>query len=222
MKRIITAAKRMPPYFWLYAIVTLVTQLLTYWLPDVLDIGMVHLLGTSFDDATPFVPAFIYIYVGAFFFWIGGYAYLYSRNRAIADRLLTADLLCKAAGLLVFCLYPCTLKQPASEEITGVGAWLVKMIYSIDKPGKLLPSMHCYVSILLALPAFSKHAGEVPVRIRISFPLFGLAICASTLFVKQHVFVDVWTAAVLAVCAWMISLLLWKRTDQKRLKRLKS
>ena len=28
------------------------------------------------------------------------------------------------------------------------------MIYSIDKPGKLLPSMHCYVSILLALPAF--------------------------------------------------------------------
>lgn len=216
MKKIAAFVKRLPHYFWIYALITGVSHILAYWLPDVLAVGEVHLLSSKIDDAIPFVPGFIYIYVGSYVFWVLGYAYFYSRNRALADRLLTADLICKVVSFLIFCLYPCTLAQPANEEITGFGAWLVKVIYASDKPSKLLPSMHCYVSILLALPPFCAQASGTPKWIKIAFPLFALAICASTLFVKQHVFADAWTAAILAAGAWLISLIIWRRADRKK------
>ena len=222
MNRIIVFLKKQPHIFWVYAITTLACQLLAYWLPDALDLVESRMLGSALDDAIPFLPGFIYIYVGAFLFWIGAFAYFYSKNRALAARLLTADLICKVAGFATFCLYPCTLRQPAPEEIHGFGAWLVRLIYASDEPSKLLPSMHCSVSILLALPAFSKHAQPVPVAVKITFPLAALAICASTLFVKQHVFADVWTAAILALAAWFLSLLTWRWIDGKKQKNEKN
>lgn len=216
MKKIIGFVKRQPHYFWLYGAVTLITHLLTYWLPDLFKTDQYHLLGSAVDEAVPFIPGFIYIYVGSFIFWPLSYAYFYSWNQALAIRLLTADLLCKAVAFFAFCLYPCTLSQPVPEEITGFGAWLVKFIYASDKPTKLLPSMHCYVSILLALPPFCRQAAGTPKWMKMTFPLIALSICASTLFVKQHVFDDIWTAAILAVGAWLISLLVWRKNDLKR------
>ena len=216
MNTVIRFFKRQKGYFWVYALITAAAHCLAYWLPDALARSDYRMLGSAFDEAIPVVPGFIYIYVGAYFFWIAAYAYYYAKSRALADRLFTADIICKAVGLMVYCLYPCTLKQAAPEEITGFGAWLMKLIYLADKPSKLLPSMHCYVSILLALPVCSKYARPMPAWLKIAFTAMAVAVCASTLFVKQHVFADVYTALMLAVAAWMLSLLLWRVLDRRR------
>ncbi len=219
MNKPIARLRSLPRTFWLYAVVTLIVHIATYWLPNVLNTGHLHVLSTPLDESIPVLPWFIYVYVGAFAFWILSYAYFYAQNRAIARRVFTADLICKAVSFVVFCLFPCTLKRADPEEIRGVGAWLMRLIYASDKvenkSGQLLPSMHCYVSILLAIPVFSKYAGKVPAWLKVFSPLYALAVCLSTLFVKQHVFHDVYTAAILAFAAWFISLYFWHRYDEK-------
>lgn len=222
MRKIIDFFANQKPYFWIFAVVTALAQCTAYWLPDLLARDEYHLLGSAFDDRTPVLPGFIYIYVGAFFFWFGAYAYYYGKGIALAKRVLTADIFCKTVGFVVYCLYPCTLRQVAPEEISGFGAWLMKLIYLADRPSKLLPSMHCFVSILLALPVFYRGAQPVPTVLKIFFPLMALAVCASTLFVKQHVFVDVYSAAALALVGWGVSLLFWRLIDAKRQERLET
>ena len=208
--------KAIPKYFWVLAVLTALSQFTTYYLPRVLHPAKLTLLTSKIDDSIPFIPGFIYIYVGAFVFWIVSFIYLYLKNKALAYRLFTADCICKFVCTFFFCFYPCTMNQPADSEITGFGAWLVRVIYASDEPTQLLPSMHCYMSVLLALPLFSKRAEPVPMWAKIFSPIYALLVCASTMFVKQHVFADVWTGILLAFIGWFASLGIWKLVDAHR------
>ena len=216
MNSLRTRLKQLPKHFRVYAPTTFVVHFIAYYLPDALDLGEPKLLGSAFDESIPFVPGFVYIYVGAFVFWLSMFAYVYSKNRDIARCLFVADLICKAVAFATYCLYPCTMVQPAAEEIRGFGAWLMRIVYANDTPTKLLPSMHCFLSLILALPVLTKRIGHIPLWLRVFAPSYALLVCLSTVFVKQHVLADVYTAAILAFLAWGLSLLFWRIVDGRR------
>ena len=215
MKKLAGLIRRIPPYARTPILVTLVTQLMCYYSPMIFGVSPTHVLSSALDESIPVIPAFIYIYVAAFFFWIANYCYIYCFSADFARRLLTADLMCKIVCALCFVLYPCTLVQPDPESLHGIGAWLLKLIYHLDQPTNLLPSMHCYISVLIALPLMWKKDTRTPLWYRVFSVALALAICLSTLFTKQHVVADVYTGALMAVAAWLISRAVWGFIDRR-------
>ena len=214
--KIAKTIKSLPKYFWVLAFLTAAFQFATYYLPRILHSQNLTVLSSKADDAIPFIPGFAYIYIGAFLFWVFSFGYIYAKNKPIAYRLFTADCLCKIVCAICFCLYPCTMMQPDVSEIHGFGAWLLRIVYDADEPTQLLPSMHCYMSLLVAYPMFSKRAQPVSLGLKLFTVIFALLICASTLLVKQHVIADVLTGAALALVGWFSSLGIWKLIDLRR------
>ncbi|MCR4621747.1 MAG: phosphatase PAP2 family protein [Clostridiales bacterium] len=224
MKKLIDYVKAMPRYAKVMLLISFSIQVGSYYITMLFARGEARVLTSALDEQIPLIPAFSYIYLAAFPFWVWGLAMAYCDSRKLCVRVFTADVLSKVVCILVFCLYPCTMKRPADADITGMGAWLLKIIYFFDggeHPMNLLPSMHCYLSVMMCIPLFSRFA-EKPVKrgIKVFFCVFALFICASTLFVKQHVLVDVATGVPLAPLCWWASLLIWKICDAGKAKQL--
>lgn len=85
-------------------------------------------------------------------------------------------------------MIPSTLVRP---EITGNGIfdWLTNLIYQIDSPDNLLPSIHCLENWICFRGAM--RCKKVGKGYKITMFISALLVFASTVMVKQHVFVDI-------------------------------
>lgn len=213
MKKLRKHLSSFPAYTVRAVLISAVTHFMVYYLPLVFGKTGETVLSSAFDDSIPCIPLFVWIYVGAFLFWVWAFVSVYRMNPRIANRLLTADLIAKTVCVLFYCFYPCTLVQP--ETLTGPSAWALRIIYYFDKPTNLMPSMHCYMSCMAALPLFSRCSNRTGILRKVFCVVFALAVCASTLFTKQHVFIDVWTGIADAIGAWLISCLIWYLIERR-------
>lgn len=160
-----------------------------------------HNYETSLDFLIPFLAWSVIFYIGTYAFWIVGtiLCVRYDRNRAF--RFFCADAICKLISLLFFLFLPTTNTRP---EITGSGIFdmLMRLLYAVDTPDNLFPSMHCSLSWLCCLGMWGEK--RIPKAYRIVAVLFTLAIFVSTLTTKQHVIIDVIGGFLLATSSWYL------------------
>ena len=200
---------KIPRYAYLYIGIVLVMQFITYYSPMLFKVTATHSPSPfNIDAHIPCIPGFVFIYVAAFVLWIAAYVYFIIRDKALGRRVVVTDVLCKIVCIACFYLYPCTLEQP--EVLTGFGAWALKIVYACDEPMNLLPSMHCYMSWLCVRPLLSGMTPEIKRPYRIALYIFAVLICASTLFTKQHLFLDAVTGVLLTEVMWFLSGLMLK------------
>ncbi len=133
-------------------------------------------LTTAFDRATPFLPWTVSVYLASCVFWVLCYIYCASQEKRQAYRFLCADFLAKAVCLVFFLLLPTTNVRPAIE---GSSLWCVfmRILYQMDSPTNLFPSIHCLVSWLCFLGVRdAPHAESVTIwrllRGRCHLPLY--------------------------------------------------
>lgn len=159
-------------------------------------------LSLCIDSRIPFLPFFIVFYILAYAQWLFSYLYHCKQSEKCCYQLITSDLLSKIICIVCFIFLPTTINRP---DITGSGIfeWLTRLIFSIDSPVNLFPSMHCIMSWLcfrsslrIEKPSFAYSA--------IQF-ILSLLIFASTVFVKQHFFIDVVSGIIVAEICWFIS-----------------
>lgn len=153
-----------------------------------------HELTTVFDKAMPFNRFFILPYVYWYIFLTGALIYLafvnMKRYYQLIISLVSGSLLCD----LTFYLYPTVMIRPV---ING-GDWLdgmVKTIYTLDQPYNCFPSIHVVYSVLIALFIFAHSKNRA---LRIFTFISSLLISISTVYVKQHYFLDVVSGTILA------------------------
>ncbi|MCZ2991436.1 phosphatase PAP2 family protein, partial [Acinetobacter baumannii] len=79
---------------------------------------------------------------------------------------------------------------------TDVFSELVRYIYSIDQPVNCFPSIHVLTTFVIMLAAFKRREQHVFEYYILTF--FGTLIILSTLFTKQHAFVDAVSGMTLA------------------------
>ena len=147
-----------------------------------------HSLAIPLDMQIPLIPWTIVIYFGCYIFWIVNYILIYRRSREYAYRFFVADFLSRIVCLVFFVFYPTTLIRPAVEG-EGIFYDAIRFLYKIDAPTNLFPSIHCLESwccIHAALCMKKTPRWYLPVTIVMS-----LCVFASTLLVKQHVFIDI-------------------------------
>lgn len=154
------------------------------------------------DDWFPFLPWTILIYFGCFVFWAVNYIYASTQDRDSSDRFFCADVLTKWLCLIIFVAVPTTMvrPEPTGTDIFSVG---IRLLYSIDPPTSLFPSIHCLNSWLCWIVV--RKNKRVPLAYKWFSFLFAIAVCVSTLTTRQHVFMDTFTGILAAELCWYLA-----------------
>ncbi len=163
-----------------------------------------HDLSLPADALFPFLPWTILIYFGVFGWWFLVFLLVAQHDRPSADRFFCANLLAKGICLLIYIFFPTSLTRP---ELNGSSVWvlLLRLLYRVDTPDNLFPSIHCLLGWLCWIGVRGKKAYSLPCRV-ISF-LLGVAVCLSTLTVRQHLLADVAAGILLAELCWLLAAL---------------
>lgn len=181
--------KILPGYSVLPLILAVSINMLVYFGTSQLrDYLTFHTITTALDEWIPFVAPFILFYVLAYIQWIANYLLVVREGKEFCYRIVYGDVAAKVICLLFFLFFPTTLARP---EVTGSGFCndLVRFIYRMDAPVNLFPSIHCLESWCCIHAAFAMK--KPPKWYRYATTVMALGVFASTLFVKQHVLVDV-------------------------------
>lgn len=199
----------------------IILQAIVYYGARLIASGLYHYdITIPLDDKIPFLPAFILIYVGAFLQWGLYYLLLITGDDDVLYRFLVPDFLCKFITFIIFIAFPTTMKQPVFTGKEGVFEWLTKFIYSADQPNNLFPSLHCSLSWLCMRASF--HSKDMPKWFGPAEVVFTILVCAATVFVKQHVILDVISGVALAeLCLFVSDRLRLGRIAEKILTKIK-
>ena len=155
-------------------------------------------LGTALDAAIPFLPWTVWIYLAVF-----PMAFLplfVVRSPGLYARTMAAYAAVMAASFAVFAVCPVTSSglraDPGSLDPARFSEWAVAVLYRLDPPYNLFPSLHLAVAVLATLAAWkARRAYGVAALVGAA------AIAASICTVKQHFVADGLAGAGLAVAA---------------------
>ena len=108
-------------------------------------------------------------------------------------------------GSILFCLiFPNGQDlRPAVMEQHNFFTWMVQYTYSLDTNTNVFPSVHV-LGVLAALFAIWHTPGMKKWTWRVFSLIYGILIIASTLFVKQHAFIDVLAGLYLGAIGYVV------------------
>lgn len=149
---------------------------------------------TAWDRLIPFVPAFIIPYLLWYPYVFLMFVVFFRKDRNVYYRSLTLTCIGLAICYIVFYLYQTTLPRPEVGH-NGVLNWLVGIVYQTDAPYNCFPSIHVLTSYIVVKAAYQCKLSRMA---NTAVCLISGIIIISTLFVKQHVLMDVVGGIVLA------------------------
>jgi len=163
-----------------------------------------HTVGWKIDEKIPLLPGFIYIYIS----WIPMLALtpllLFYFSDAVFIRYIIAWILDLILSCMIFLAYPTTFVHPKPSQ-KGLTGFVFKLVYSGSfRYLNSAPSLHCSMALLYIFSVCA--CPGLPLILKVILSAYSLLIICSTLFVKQHVLVDVVTAAPVAVICWAASM----------------
>lgn len=159
---------------------------------------------TSIDYHIPFIPQFIVIYDSWSFLLFALGIYLIVKDPEGFRRYMWTILLTFFTATAFCALVPNGQDlRPAVIEQHNFFTWLVQYTYSLDTNTNVFPSVHV-LGVLAALFAIWHTPGMKKWTWRVFSALYGALIIASTLFVKQHAFIDVLAGLFLGAIGYVV------------------
>ncbi|KAF0243802.1 MAG: hypothetical protein FD180_3057 [Planctomycetota bacterium] len=156
-------------------------------------------LMTGLDARLPFVPASIWAYSWVF---PAAFAPLFVvRSRELFRRVVVAYAIVMVISFLAFALLPVTSRR-LRADVSGLdparfSQWAVALLYRLDPPLNLFPSLHLSIAAIAALACW-KADRRTGWLMAVGVALVGLSICT----VKQHFVLDGIGGLALAGIAW--------------------
>ncbi|REK71161.1 phosphatase PAP2 family protein [Paenibacillus paeoniae] len=154
----------------------------------------VWMLYTDLDDLIPFIKAFIIPYAIWMPFLYLTLIFFFFKDRATYYRTLLAYVISVLTCYVIYTIFQTTVPR---AELVGddLLSRLVMFVYTNDAPFNCFPSIHCLSSYLLFRAASqSKAIGR---GTTIGIGIISWSIILSTVFVKQHVVMDVFAGVML-------------------------
>ena len=164
--------------------------------------GTPHQIGNFIDDAIPFNSLFIIpYYIWYLLIFIVPY-YIYLKDKTKFYRYIIDYIVITLIANVVFIIYPSIVIRP-EIEVTNITTFLTNFIYVIDTPAiNCFPSLHCAISMLFILTTCTIKSANTKYKIFIF--IMSVLIMLSTLFTKQHVFIDLVSGDILAFVVYLI------------------
>lgn len=154
-----------------------------------------YIIHCRIDDWIPFNEWFVLPYF-LWYAWVPVFLIFFMiREKESYLRLCFIMFAGATLALVIYCIWPNGLDL--RREITGTNfcAGIVRFLRSVDPPCNVCPSIHVSSTV-----SIHKVIGHSPYfkenkRIRLLSWAVTLAICISTMFIKQHSIIDV-------ICGW--------------------
>ena len=86
--------------------------------------------------------------------------------------------------------------------VDSISTWRINIIYKVDTPVNLFPSAHCALAILFIISTLD--VKEIKKEYKILITITSVLIMLSTVFIKQHVIVDVLGAFIIVPMYYII------------------
>ena len=116
-------------------------------------------------------------------------------------RTILAFLAAWIVALLCFLVFPTVSSRPPRPTGDGFNDWLLRTIYNSDVKYNCLPSLHVAQVYIAALTCNIVHRGVGKAAL-----VWATLVAVSTLFTKQHYFLDVVTGFGLGVAVYLVFL----------------
>lgn len=162
-----------------------------------------HLVWCKWDDHVPFVPFFAIPYVAwyavqAFTAW-----YCFQKERKVFRNFVGYILFGYTLAISAFLLYPTAIDFRPAVTGRDVFSQIVGLVYQMDNPTNVFPSLHVIVAVGCAFAQCKTKALGKPL-LRVIWWLVALSICASTVLIKQHSVLDILGAIPVCCVGWLL------------------
>lgn len=206
-------------YTWI--LIYLIFYLIIFFVLDVAigAVGAKHILHLPIDDQIPFISAFFFPYMLWFPMLILLLIEFMLRDKQDFVNywfmMFTGMNIC----FLVYIIWPNGLNLRVEVAESDVLGQLMSMIWSLDPPVNVCPSLHVTSSITAMIAVCSaKHMKGMWFK-KLVICIFFLVVIASTVFLKQHSVIDLLAglavAVFMAVITWFTP---WKKLFRGRFK----
>lgn len=152
----------------------------------------------SFDVYIPQLSFFIIPYCFFYIYIALGPFYVSYCDKKIFYRYFVSFELGSIVGFLFFLIFPTHVVRSSFDVINIFDQFLL-FIHSHDVPGNALPSFHCFVAWLIYVALRNLN---ISFKIKYCFFVISFLICISTVFTKQHGFIDIFGGVFLAEILW--------------------
>lgn len=181
--------KIIPKYAWIILVITFSMNTYIYiGIQRITENFYHHDISTSLDHAVPFLTVFIIPYVLAYVQWVVGYVMIARESKDYCYRVLGGVILAKLMAGVIFLLFPTTMQRPELAA-NDVFSRLVGVIYDLDAPTNLFPSLHCMESWMCFRG--SLRMKSVPNIYKTGMLILTIFVFLSTIFIKQHCIIDI-------------------------------
>jgi membrane-associated phospholipid phosphatase len=168
-----------------------------YFFTQKLDPGARHTLATPLDATVPFAPSWEWIYASIYL--AAFLPALQMRDLRLLARALVGLIAVQIAANGIFLAFPVRMVRPEAlvDPHRSFLEWGLALNFVLDPPVNCFPSLHVANAFYVCLCAWSvdRAVGGA------ALSLAGL-IALSTMFVKQHWFLDVVGGTMLAIVVW--------------------
>ena len=187
-------------------------QCLIYFLSKFTPIHQ-HVIGNKIDDKIPFIAFFGLFYVLWYIAIIVIPLVLNKYKKSELKKYFWNMFIGITICGLFYIFYPTTMVRE-DVSIKGFFTLIVYLVYFFDRPVmNLFPSMHCLICFYFIYHMlFNK---EIDKRWRIGTIVFSILVILSTVFIKQHVLIDIISAFIISVIVYGITSLIFRKGKNK-------
>lgn len=156
---------------------------------------------TWIDEAVPFVPWTVWIYVSEYVFFVA--VYVLTKDMVNTNKYLYSFFALQTVSVFIFWVWPTTYPRHLfplpTEDIGYLTHFIFSQVREADTPANCAPSLHvssCYLSSFIFLDEQRK-----------KFPFFFLwatLVAMSTMTTKQHYIIDVILGFGMAVTVYWV------------------
>ncbi|WP_026506994.1 phosphatase PAP2 family protein [Butyrivibrio sp. MC2013] len=163
-----------------------------------------HVVHSVVDDMVPFNEYFILIYCSWYLLLVGSICYFAFYDIESFVNLQTFIIATQVIGVICYIIWPSVqTMRPHTFANDNFCTSLVQLIYSIDTPTGVCPSLHVGYSMAI-LSAWVKKEDAAKAW-KLVLTVWVILISLSVMFVKQHSFTDVWTALIMCgLIEWLL------------------
>ncbi len=159
------------------------------------------------DDWIPFCEIFIIPYLLWFAYVALSLVFLFFQTKYIDDFYRCAAILVvgMTTSLVIYTFFPNAQNmRPVTFERENIFTNIISVLYAADTDTNVCPSIHVYNSIAIHVALASSKCFKDKKWVKNSSFILCILICLSTLFLKQHSFVDLVCAAALYMFYYII------------------
>lgn len=167
------------------------------WLEDTVTSGY-SLVYSPLDSYIPFIEFFVVPYLLWFAYMAVTCLYFFFTSKEDFFKFTKTCIIGMTIFLIICTLFPNGLRlRPAIFPRDNIFIDLVRMVYRVDTPTNVLPSLHVYNSVACQIAIMHSEKLSQNKFISNGSMILSVSIVLSTMFLKQHSVLDVISALIM-------------------------